>query len=227
MSAAVQVRVWDLPLRLFHWSLVFCVIGAFVTIKVGGGWMIWHMRFGYAILALLLFRLVWGFIGGRQARFTQFVTGPGGLIRYLKGEGSAPLGHNPLGSLSVLAMIALFFVQAVLGLYSNDDIFTEGPLAHLISKDDSDAMTGWHKFNEPILYGLVALHLLAIAFYRFGRGQRLVRAMVTGDKAVVAGPAELARLRAEASDDSAGLRLRGLVVLALCAGLVYWVVTSF
>lgn len=253
--------VWDLPLRLFHWSLVLSVIGAFVTIKVGGGWMAWHMRFGYVILTLLLFRLVWGFIGGRHARFADFIVSPGTLLRYLRGRPGQVVspGHNPLGSLSVIAMIVLFLTQATLGLFSNDDIFTEGPLAHLISKEASDAATGLHKLGENLLLALVALHLAAIAFYRFARGQRLVRAMISGRKddqpaepaAGAATPAGLAATgdpapsatrpatgetalsatssatRARVPVDSTGLRLTAAVTFAACAGLVYWLVTSF
>lgn len=267
--------VWDLPLRLFHWSLVLSVIGAFVTIKVGGGWMAWHMRFGYVILTLLLFRLVWGFIGGRHARFADFIVSPGTLLRYLRGRPGQAVspGHNPLGSLSVIAMIVLFLTQATLGLFSNDDIFTEGPLAHLISKEASDAATGLHKLGENLLLALVAVHLAAIAFYRFARGQRLVRAMISGGKddlpaepgagagagagasagvgagagtptglAATGDPAPSATrpVTGEAAPsatspatgmrvpvDSTGLRLTAAVTLAACAGLVYWLVTSF
>lgn len=238
-AQAPSVAVWDLPLRLFHWALVLCVIGSIVTIKVGGAWMTWHMRFGYAILTLLLFRLVWGFIGGRHARFGDFIASPGKILGYLKGQPGLRVsaGHNPLGSLSVIAMIALFLTQATLGLFSNDDIFTEGPLAHLISKEASDAVTGWHKLGEWLLYGLVALHLAAIAFYRFVRGQRLVRAMVTGrkdasalpDGAVVASAGQSGAVSdgGKAPVDGASLQVRALVVFAICAGLVYWLITGF
>ena len=229
MTATATVTVWDLPLRLFHWSLVLCVIGAFVTIKVGGGWMIWHMRFGYAVLALLLFRLIWGFIGGRHARFSDFIVSPATLLGYLRKRSglTISLGHNPLGSLSVIAMIALFLTQAMLGLFSNNDIFTEGPLAHLVSKDSSDMLTGWHKLGEQVLLAVVGLHLAAIAFYRFGRGQRLVRAMVTGNKAVTPARREAELASATVPADSAGLRLKAMIVLAVCAGFVYWLVTAF
>ena len=229
-------------MRLFHWSLVLCVIGSVVTIKTGGAWMTWHMRFGYVILTLLLFRIVWGFIGGRHSRFRDFIVSPGALFSYLKsrpGQRVSP-GHTPLGSLSVIAMIVLFLAQAVLGLFANDDIFTEGPLAHLISKEASDRATGLHKTGELLLYALVALHLTAIAFYRFVRGKRLVAAMITGRKDEAALPdggdgindaTGTSSVTAAAADelpiDSAGLRIRALVTLAVCGGLVYWLVTAF
>lgn len=233
-EATVTVTVWDLPLRLFHWSLVLCIIGSFVTIKVGGGWMVWHMRFGYAVLALLLFRVIWGVIGGRHARFSDFVVSPATLLGYLRNRPGLPIsiGHNPLGSLSVIAMIVLFLAQAVSGLFANDDIFTEGPLAHLVSKDTSDMLTGWHKLGEFVLLALVGLHLLAIAFYRFGRGQRLVRAMIVGSKEIPSTDPEAALGAARTTDssipaDSTGQRITAAIVLAACAGFVYWLVTSF
>ena len=229
--ATATVAVWDLPLRLFHWALVFCVIGSFVTIKIGGSWMDWHMRFGQAILTLLLFRIVWGFIGGRHARFADFIVSPARLRAYLGGNPAMTqtLGHNPLGSLSVVAMIMLFLTQAVLGLFANDDIFTEGPLAHLISKEASDAITGWHKLGEYLLLALVGLHLLAIAFYRFVRGQRLVRAMIVGSKAVtpVRRDADAGLATASRPVDGTGLRITALLTLLACAGFVYWLVTAF
>ena len=245
--SAPAIAVWDLPLRLFHWSLVLCVIGSVVTIKAGGAWMNWHMRFGYAILALLLFRIIWGFIGGRHARFRDFIVSPGAFLGYLKGRPGQRVspGHTPLGSLSVIAMILLFLVQAILGLFANDDIFTEGPLAHLISKEASDRVTGLHKTGELLLYALMALHLSAIAFYRFARGKRLVPAMITGYKDAAALPDGIkgtsgasgvngtaapvrAGIATEALPvDNAGLRVRALVTLAICGGFVYWLVTAF
>ena len=101
-----RIRVWDLPTRLFHWALATLVCGSFVTIKLGGAWMVWHERIGYAVLSLVTFRLVWGFVGGRYARFASFVRGPSAVLAYLRGQGSHSPGHNPLGALSVLAMLA-------------------------------------------------------------------------------------------------------------------------
>jgi cytochrome b len=103
------IRIWDLPTRLFHWALVACIIGAFVTVKLGGLYMDWHARFGAAILGLIVFRLIWGFVGPRYARFTQFVRGPRAILAYLRGA-AAPAGHNPLGALSVIALIAVIGV---------------------------------------------------------------------------------------------------------------------
>ena len=99
-----RVRVWDLPTRVFHWSLVFFFAGLVLTGEVGGQAMVWHFRFGYSVLSLLLFRLIWGFVGGRWSRFSAFIAGPATILRYARGEGTAQqsVGHNPLGALSVL-----------------------------------------------------------------------------------------------------------------------------
>ncbi len=220
------VRVWDLPLRVFHWALVLCIIGSLVSITIGGNWMAWHMRFGYCILALMLFRVVWGFVGSRYARFGDFLSGPANIVRYLRGapEARASAGHNPLGSLSVVAMIVLLLAQATMGLFANDDVFTEGPLVKFISKETSDAITGWHHLNGFVICVLIVLHLAAIAFYRFARDQRLVRAMVGGDKRAGSDGLDAVSIPA-AADDGAGTRIRGLVVFALCAALVWWIVT--
>lgn len=218
------VRIWDLPLRLFHWALVVCLVGSLVTIKLGGNWMVWHMRFGYAILSLVLFRIVWGFVGSRYARFAEFVSGPSRVLDYLRGApgvGTSP-GHSPLGSLSVIALILLLLVQAVLGLFANDDIFTEGPLARHVSKETSDALTGWHHRNEFVVYALAALHVGAIAFYRVFRGQRLVRAMIGGDKFV--GSDTTVQPATPPADDGPAMRLRALGVWLACAAAVWYVV---
>jgi len=211
-----RIRVWDLPTRLFHWLLAACVVGSFVTIKTGGHLMVWHERFGYAALALVLFRLVWGFAGGRYARFTQFVPGPARLFGYLRGNASGPPapGHNPLGALSVLALLAAVGFQAVSGLFTNDDIAFEGPLARYVSGAWSSSLTTWHRWNEWVIIGMIALHVAAIAFYRVVKQRDLVRPMLTGDAPLAGVP----------SRDDAWLRLRGLVVAAVCVAAVLWLV---
>ncbi|HYF58733.1 MAG TPA: cytochrome b/b6 domain-containing protein [Burkholderiaceae bacterium] len=216
-SPPTRIRVWDLPTRLFHWALALAVIGSFVTIKVGGEWMVWHERLGYAVLAMLLFRLAWGVVGGRYARFGAFVRGPGAVIEHLRGVGAthAP-GHNPLGALSVLGLLAVLAFQAGSGLFTNDDIAFEGPLARHVSGALSSALTTWHRRNEWVILALVGLHVAAIAWYRFAKRRDLVGPMIVGD-ATVAGSWPPSR-------DDAMLRLRALVVAALCAGAVAWLV---
>lgn len=214
-NPGVRTRVWDLPTRLFHWTLAALVIFSVVTIKLGGNWIEWHFRSGYAILTLLLFRLLWGFAGSHYARFASFVRGPRAVVDYLRGRVAHTAGHNPLGALSVLAMLVLLLSQASTGLFSNDGSYTEGPLAKFISGSLSNLLTSLHKDGEYVLYGLVGLHVAAIVYYAVARRERLVPAMVTGDQPV----------DAPAARDDLMLRLRALLLLALCAGVVAYVVT--
>ena len=216
-ATGTKTRVWDLPLRLFHWSLLASVIGLFVTAKVGGDAMRWHFYIGYFVLTLLMFRVVWGVVGSQYARFASFPPNALAAWRSLRGATHATLGHNPLGALSVYALLAALFFQAVSGLFSNDDIAAEGPLMVKISKDLSDQITGLHKINEKIIMALVLLHLAAIIYHRLVKKEPLVKAMITGDKLDLAGLA--------AKDDSS-TRMRGLGVFALCAAVVWFVVNK-
>jgi cytochrome b len=179
------VRVWDLPLRLCHWSLALAVAGAFVTAKIGGNAMIWHGRIGLTILGLLVFRIVWGFVGSTHARFASFVRGPAALRAYLRGQW-AGAGHNPLGALSVLALLGLLTLQAATGLFANDDIAFQGQLYPLVGAAASERITGLHKAFELFLMVLVAAHVGAIAFYARVKGENLVKPMITGRKEVAA-----------------------------------------
>lgn len=215
----MKTRVWDLPTRLFHWLLAACVVALIVTAKVGGDAMLWHFRLGYTVLALLLFRLVWGVIGGHWSRFGSFLYGPGAIARYLGGRGDAlhRVGHNPLGSLSVFALLVVLAAQVGTGLFADDEIAYTGPLAPLVSTDLSLQLTRYHKaYGEPLVIGLVALHLLAIAFYAVVKHERLVRPMITGDKDLP--------VQVPASADTAGTRVLALAVVAACAGFVAWLV---
>ena len=214
------VRVWDLPTRLFHWALAICIVGLVVTANIGGNWMNWHLRLGYTVLTLLLFRVVWGFVGGHWSRFGSFLYSPAALMRYLRGQGDAShsVGHSPLGALSVFALLAVLLLQVSTGLVSDDEIAFSGPLTRFVSGDTVAAATGYHKnIGKFIVIGLVVLHLAAILFYKLVRKQGLVRAMVVGDKRLTA-PATGAR-------DSAGARLLALAVLLVCAGAVRWLVS--
>ena len=221
----VSVRVWDLPLRLFHWLLVLCLIGSFVTIKIGGSWTDWHFRFGYTALALILFRLLWGLVGPRYARFSSFVFAPARVIAYLRDAANAPrtLGHSPLGALSVFALLAAVGVQASAGLFTSDDIASEGPLARLVSSAAVERASWLHHVNELVILALVGLHIAAILYYRIFRRQSLVRPMVVGDKLVTADSALVDPTGLAARDDSA-VRLRAIVVAAVAATTVAVVV---
>lgn len=175
----MKVRVWDLPLRAFHWLLAASVATAFVSAKIGGNAMVWHGRAGLAVVGLIAFRIVWGFVGSTYARFVTFLHGPTKIRAYLKGEWQA-LGHNPIGALSVLALLTLLAAEAVTGLFANDDISYQGYLYALVGADLSGQFTGVHKLFEPALIVLVTLHLGAIAFYMRVKKRNLVKPMITG-----------------------------------------------
>lgn len=175
----MKAYVWDLPTRLFHWSLVILVVAAFVTAKIGGNAMVWHGRLGLAIIGLLVFRIIWGFLGSTYARFFQFVRGPGAIFSYLGGQWQG-LGHNPLGALSVLALLGILTIQAATGLFANDDIAFEGYLVPLIGSEASSEITGIHHLIEKILMALVALHVGTIVFYARVKKHNLVKPMLSG-----------------------------------------------
>jgi cytochrome b len=181
-----RIRVWDLPLRIFHWALAFCVIAAYISQSIGGNAMVWHSRFGLAVLGLVAFRLVWGFVGSTNARFRHFVRGPKTIAAYLRGQWSGP-GHNPLGALSALVLLGVALLLTLTGLFANDDIAFEGPLYVLIDKDFSDRITKIHHWFEPVILILVGLHIAAIAFYVWVKKQPLVKPMMTGWKEVAEG----------------------------------------
>ena len=213
-TTAQPIRVWDLPTRLFHWVLTVLVVFSFVTAKLGGGWISWHFRSGYAILALLVFRLLWGFAGNRYARFGNFLHGPGALLAFLRG-GTYPPGHNPLGAVSVIVLLAALLLQGATGLFTSDDIASEGPLLKLVSSDAGALIARIHRWNEKVLVVLVALHLIAVLFYLWARNRDLIRPMISGDQWHVGMPA---------GRDDAQLRWRALVLFAVAAGLVGWLV---
>ena len=209
------VRVWDLPTRLFHWALVVCIVGLVTTAQIGGNAMEWHFRFGYSVLTLLLFRLVWGFAGGHWSRFSSFLYSPASLLRYIRGQedGVQPLGHSPLGALSVFAILALLLLQVGTGLFSDDEIAAVGPLSKLASGAVVSQLTHYHKdIGKVIVLILVLLHIGAIAFYRIKRKKDLIRPMLIGD---VSSPTPQL-----ASRDDAGSRALAAVILLGCAGAV-------
>jgi cytochrome b len=178
-----RITVWDLPTRIFHWALLSLVLAAFVSAQIGGNAMPWHGRFGIAIVGLLAFRLAWGVLGSTYARFTTFVRGPQTIRAYLKGEWHGA-GHNPLGALSVLGMLAVLLAQALSGLFSNDDIAFKGPYAALLSLENSANMTELHEINFVILAVLIGLHIAAIIFYTRVKKENLLKPMVQGFKDV-------------------------------------------
>jgi cytochrome b len=181
-----SIKVWDVPTRLFHWLLVILVMTSFTTATIGGNLMSTHMVSGYMVLTLLIFRLVWGFVGGHHARFAEFVRGPVTVLRYAAKvtRKGAPryLGHNPLGAWSVVAMLGALLIQASTGLFASDDIFTEGPLYPQVSNATSSMLTRIHAINANVIGGLVAVHVAAVIFYLLVKGENLIKPMFTGRK---------------------------------------------
>jgi cytochrome b len=216
---AYRVRVWDLPTRLFHWLLVACVIGLVVTGYSSDASMTWHSRLGYAVLALVVFRIVWGFVGGRWSRFASFIYSPRSVSAYLRGRSHPDhlVGHNPLGAGSVFAMLLLLLAQVATGLLGDNEVGFIGPLNRFIDSARGLTATWYHKeVGKWLLLALIILHVVAIAYSRLRKRQDLVRAMIVGDKEV-ATPAESSR-------DDAKTRLLAVVILALAAGGVVWLV---
>ena len=216
---ANRVRVWDLPTRIFHWALAACVVGLVITGTIGGQTMQWHARLGYAVLALLLFRLVWGFVGGRWSRFGSFIYGPTSVAAYLRGKAHPDhlIGHNPLGAGSVFAMLLVLLAQVGTGLVADDEISFTGPLNRFVSTSKGLAATWYHKqVGQWLIIALVVLHIAAIVYYQVRKRQNLVRPMVVGDKEV--------DHPAAASRDDAVTRLGAAAVLGLAAALVTWIV---
>jgi len=214
----IQVRVWDLPTRVFHWSLASLVIGLVITGNVGGNAMVWHFRCGYAVLSLLLFRLAWGFVGGHWSRWRQLSCTPAAIKQYFS-HAQHHLGHNPLGSLSVIAMLTLLLVQAGTGLFSDDEIANAGPLTVWASEATISLTTHWHKgLGKALVLVLVATHVLAIAWHYFQKKENLPRAMVLGDK--------VSEVPAAASSDRPLDWLKAIVCLGLSSGLVFILISA-
>lgn len=217
-----RLKVWDLPTRLFHWSLAAAVLGLIITANVGGNWMNWHLRLGYLVLGLLLFRLVWGLVGGHWVRFGTFVFSPASTWAYLKGQHppADAIGHNPLGALSVFAMLAVLGLQVGSGLFSDDTIAFFGPLAPLVSSDTAALATQYHTaIGKLLLIALLVLHIAAVLYHQLHKREALVNAMWHGHK-LVDDPSGLL----PASLDRWPQRLLALAVAAGSGLLSWWIV---
>lgn len=200
--------LWDLPTRLFHWLLVLAVAALFVSGELGGNLIDWHGRIGIGVLGLLAFRLAWGVLGSTYARFAQFFPTPARIRSYLKGEWQGE-GHNPLGALSVFALLGLVAAQAALGLFANDDIAFNGPLFDLVGRDLSSRLTGLHHVLGKLLLLLIGLHVAAIVFYARVKKKNLLLPMLTG------------RQQGEAPSATGGGLLAVIVALAIAAAAIY------
>jgi cytochrome b len=210
-----KVKLWDAPLRIFHWSLVVLVSAAFFTGLTGGGWMDWHGWLGGATAGLIGFRLAWGIVGSTYARFASFIRGPATIAAYLKGEWQG-LGHNPLGALSVIGMLVVLSLQVISGLFANDDIAYRGPYNGLIGEESEALALYLHNRIYWLIAALVGLHLGAIAFYARAKGENLVKPMLTGEKEVPLAAAP------SAMHDAAGGGWRSLAIAVAMAALFAW-----
>lgn len=183
-----KVRVWDLPVRLFHWTLVTLIAVSYFTAQAGTDWMKLHFWSGYAILTLVIFRIAWGFVGSTTARFSNFVKGPSaffGHLRELMGkEGPHDAGHNPMGGAMVVALLFAVLLQGASGLFSadTDEGTVYGPLALKAADKTVEKMTSFHHFWIDVILAMVAVHVLAAVVYLVWKRQNLIGAMVTGDK---------------------------------------------
>jgi cytochrome b len=215
LTAPIPVRVWDLPTRVFHVALAGLVTAAIVTAEIGGDWMAWHLRCGEAVLTLLAFRWAWGLVGGRWSRFASFLPAPARVTRALRGRATAAdaVGHNPLGSLSVWAFLLLLSLQVATGLVADDDVDTTGPLNAHVSGHLARRASGWHAgWGADLLFALIALHVVAVAWHVLRRREPLLRAMWSGDKPLPPGTPP--------SRDGPGARLLALALWALaCLGV--------
>lgn len=216
-----SVRVWDLPTRVFHGLLLLSMLGLIISGEVGGDAMRLHFLLGYLVLSLLLFRLVWGFVGGYWSRFGSFVPRPQSVKAYvcglLRGQHTPSVGHNPMGAMSVLAMLSLLLIQVFSGFISDDEIAASGPWTSLVSNDWVELATEYHsEVGKTLLIILVILHVASILYYKRFQQEDLVTPMIKGDKTLP----ESTR----ASHDTAASRVLALMIWVACAYVVYlWV----
>jgi cytochrome b len=217
MSKKYTVRVWDAPTRLFHWVLAICVVAAVITAQIGGAAMDWHFRLGYAIFSLLLFRLIWGLVGGHWSRFSAFLYHPSQIVAHIRGNSDprTEVGHNPLGALSVFALLGFVTLQLASGLFSDDEISATGPLVAFASSNWVSKATYYHtEIGKLILIALVTLHVFAIVLYFVKKGENLVLPMITGDKTL--------DNDAIGSEDKLRNRVRAAIIFAICATVVWF-----
>jgi cytochrome b len=216
-ATPARVRVWDLPTRLVHWLLVLLVVFSWWTAETGR--LEWHRWSGYWVLGLVLFRIYWGFVGSSTARFSQFVRGPKTIGAYLRGAWVTRAGHNPLGALSVLALLGLLVAQVTLGLFAVDvDGIESGPLSLYVSFEAGRAAAHWHEDVFNVLTGLIVLHVLAVLYYLIAKKDNLVGPMVTGKRGFD---------DASVAPVVAGGWIRLLVGLILCAAITFAISRAF
>ena len=222
------IRVWDLPIRVFHWLLVLCIIGSLVSVNLGENAIEWHAYFGYSVLTLLIFRIVWGFVGSTHARFASFLPNRESVLNYLQGKAPRVLGHNPIGALSVFALLLVLSVQVLTGLFVDDEITFQGPLAKYVPNWVVSFFSEIHEGNQVVIYILITIHIAAILYYKKFKGEDLIKPMISGDKEIDPSeeanylPSDLGR----ASKDGALQRTLALALLSLITLVVGCLITS-
>ncbi len=210
--------IWDLPLRIFHWSFAITILACWYTAENKEDYIELHLQLGFVTLGLLIFRILWGIVGPKHARFSQFIPSPRKLLTYLTSDEKKKTspGHNPLGALMVVLMIVLISLQAISGLFINDDVFSSGPYYGSISKDLEAIMSFLHHNTFDFMIGAIGLHLAAIFYYWWGKKQNLVLPMITGKKT------------AEDITEQDAIPHSKLILAAIiavcCIGFVYWLV---
>lgn len=200
--------LWDIPTRCFHWAIVLCLPLSWWSAENQNYTV--HQWLGYTVLALVVSRVVWGFVGSRHSRFNDFLVGPSRIMAYMRGRSDGGRGHNPLGGLSVLALLSLLLLQAVSGLFNSDDVFFSGPLYYAASSSLRDAMGVVHGLAFDGLIALVCLHILAVLYHQLRLKQPLLQAMIRGS-----------------AENRTGQRApvpwwRALVILVIVAMLLWW-----
>jgi cytochrome b len=223
VPAGQDRKVWDLPVRVTHWLLVIGIAGSYFTHKLGIEYFKYHLWFGYLVVVLAAFRILWGLVGTRHARFASFVRGPRATWRYavasLRGGTQSTPGHNPLGAWMVVALLAALLAQGLTGLFANDEIFNTGPLYGYISDGLSLTLTSWHRRLFDWILIAVALHVLAVVAHRLFAGHDLVGPMFSGRK-----PASL--VSEQDAISSSRLWLATVLLAALVAALCWFVVQA-
>jgi len=222
------IRVWDLPIRLCHWLLVVFITASFVTINLGDEFTQWHAYFGYSILTLLVFRVIWGFVGSTHARFASFFPSKKAIFDYLSGSSPRVLGHNPIGAISIVVLLLVLSIQVVTGLFIDDEVSFQGPLAKYVSSSVSSLLSGIHEGNQVVILMLIAIHIAAIIFYKKFKREDLIKPMISGDKEIDPSeeakylPADLGR----ASKDGGLQRTFALMLLSLIAITVGFLISK-
>ena len=216
-----SIRVWDLPTRIFHWLFALTIIGSIITIQLGEQQL--HAYCGYTALILIFFRIIWGFIGPFHIRFVNFIPTWSKLRAYFQGKSFGGLGHNPLGALSVIALIFIPLIQGLTGLFIDDDIAFTGPFSKFISNDLVSTLSSMHRINSNLIYGVIALHVVAILCYLIFKRKNLIKPMIDGNQWLSEEHAERKSLESlpQSSKDDWRVRILALfIVLSLC--FIFW-----